>query len=138
MWKVLILMLLPMQLMGQQIQDPLQNNTKVLESIKSYYFPGENNFAFFFKAGVDYKFDRFYNSNHPLDSCEEYRLILVSTQHDGPESKFIFILLSSPMSSKEITEKNTLDYKSEVLRTVEFEVIDGVVSFESETDFEPY
>jgi hypothetical protein len=138
MWKVLILMLLPMQLVGQQIQDPLQNNTKVLESIKSYYFPGENNFAFFLKAGVDYKFDRFYNSNHPLDSCEEYRLILVSKQHDGPESKFIFILLSSPMSSKEITEKNTLDYKSEVLRAVEFEVFDGVVSFESETDFEPY
>ncbi len=42
------------------------------------------------------------------------------------------------MSSKEITEKNTLDYKSEVLRAVEFEVFDGVVSFESETDFEPY
>lgn len=138
MWKVILFMLSSIQLMGQQMHDPLQNNIEVIESIQCYYFPHEYNFAFFLKSGSDYKFDRFYNYKEANAKCKELRLILVSTYHDSSNSEFIFIQLVSPISSGEIIDKHTFNYKSDVLRTVEFVVFDGIVSFESETHFEPY
>lgn len=137
-WNVIVLSLLSIQLLGQQIQDPLQKNIEVIENIKCYYFPNEYNFACFTKSGNDYKFDRFYNNYEAIVQCEELSLILVSTQHDSNESEFLFIQLVSPISSQGLLDKSTFNYNSEVLRTVEFVVFDGIVSSESETHFEPY
>ena len=89
-WNVIVLMLLSIQLSGQQIQDPLQKNIEVIENIKCYYFPNEYNFACFTKSGNDYKFDRFYNNHEAIVQCEELSLILVSTQNDSNESEFLF------------------------------------------------
>jgi|LauGreDrversion4_2_1035121.scaffolds.fasta_scaffold1419985_1 hypothetical protein len=137
MWKVIVFLFSAIQLNGQIVQDTFQKDTDVIEGIKSYYFPNENIFALFFESESTIEFDRFHNYKGQFEAFEAVRIILISKKVCAHENEYIFILLKSPLNSNEIIEKDTIDFKLEVLRTVEFGVIDGIISYETETDFEP-
>lgn len=136
MWKVIFFCLSTIHLNGQA-QDPLEVNIEVVERIKSYYFPNENNFAFFLKTEDSIKFIRFHNTEERFQHHEEVRLILISLEDTFNESEFLFVQLVLPTNLNTMPQRNKIDYNSEVLRAIQFGIIDGIVSFESESDFEP-
>ncbi|NVK04033.1 MAG: hypothetical protein HWD92_04395 [Flavobacteriia bacterium] len=68
---------------------------------------------------------------------EEIRLILIHKASRGESERFMFILLSESINQHELQNGAWVSWKLDVLESLEFSVLDGMIVYGGHTHYEP-
>ena len=140
---ILLTLFVTRELIAQKKCESLSVNAKLIEQVRNQYFEENQDFWVFELCdnSIEQQYGPFncirIDSTCQLNS-DSVRLVLICMGDQYDEAEFMFVELVNPINSNVINVPISFDIKTDILRTIEFEIKFGIVTYESETNFEPY